>query len=177
MKQPGPDHPITIEPNPHRVRVIVGGVIVAETTRALTLKEAQLPPVQYIPRQDAQMDLFERTEHKSHCPYKGDAAYYTLTAGGIVARNAVWTYEQPYPAVAEIAGHLAFYPEQGRRHRGAERVATCHSGFSPAARSLRVCAAMRVSMSPRVTFRRAVLCSVSTRHRMQSFRPTLLVET
>lgn len=80
MKQPGPDHPITIEPNPHRVRVIVGGVIVAETTRALTLKEAQLPPVQYIPRQDAQMDLFERTEHKSHCPYKGDAAYYTLTA-------------------------------------------------------------------------------------------------
>jgi uncharacterized protein (DUF427 family) len=110
MKQPGPDHPITIEPNPHRVRVLVGGVIVAETTRALTLKEARLPPVQYIPREDAQMDLFERTEHKSHCPYKGDAAYYTVTAGGIVARNAAWTYEQPYPAVGEIAGHLAFYP-------------------------------------------------------------------
>jgi uncharacterized protein (DUF427 family) len=110
MKQPGPDHPIIIEDNPHRVRVLVGGVIVAETTRALTLKEATLPPVLYIPREDAQMDLYERTEHKSHCPYKGDAAYYTVTAGGIVSKNAVWTYEEPYPAVKDIAGRLAFYP-------------------------------------------------------------------
>jgi uncharacterized protein (DUF427 family) len=112
MKRPGADHPITIEKNPHRVRVLVGGVIVAETTRALTLRESTLPPVQYIPREDAQMDLFERTERKSHCPYKGDAAYYTVMAGGIVAKNAVWTYEQPYPAVREIAGRLAFYPEK-----------------------------------------------------------------
>jgi uncharacterized protein (DUF427 family) len=112
MKEPGPDHPITIERNPHRVRVLVGGVIVAETTRALTLKEATLAPVQYIPREDAQMDLYERTDHATHCPYKGDAAYYTLTAGGVVARNAVWTYEEPFPAVNEIAGHLAFYPEK-----------------------------------------------------------------
>jgi uncharacterized protein (DUF427 family) len=112
MKQPGSDHPITIEKNPRRVRVLVGGVIVAETTRALTLKEATLPPVQYIPREDAQMDLFERTEHTSHCPYKGDAAYYTVTAGGIVAKNAVWTYEEPHPAVREIAGRLAFYPNK-----------------------------------------------------------------
>lgn len=112
MKQPDADHPIAIEANPHRVRVLVGGVIVAESTRALTLKEAHLPPVQYIPREDAQMDLFERTEQKSHCPYKGDAAYYTVTAGGILAKNAVWTYEQPFPAVRQIAGHLAFYPEK-----------------------------------------------------------------
>jgi uncharacterized protein (DUF427 family) len=112
MKQPGPDHPITIEPNPHRVRVLVGGVIVAETTRALTLKEARLPPVQYIPRQDAQMDLFERTEHKSHCPYKGDAAYYSLRVDGRAAPDAVWTYESPYPAVAAIKDHLAFYPDR-----------------------------------------------------------------
>jgi uncharacterized protein (DUF427 family) len=110
MKQPGPDHPITLEPNPHRVRVLVGGIIVAETTRALTLKEAHLPPVQYIPREDAAMDLLQRSEQKSHCPYKGDAAYYTVTAGGIVARNAAWTYEQPFPAVKDIAGRLAFYP-------------------------------------------------------------------
>ena len=112
MKQPGPDHPITIAPNPHRVRVLIGGVIVAETTRALTLSEAALPPVQYIPREDAQMDLFERTEQTSHCPYKGEAAYYTVTAGGIVAKNAVWTYEEPYPAMKEITGHLAFYPNR-----------------------------------------------------------------
>ena len=112
MREPGPDHPITIEPNPHRVRVVLGGFIVAETTRALTLKEAQLPPVQYIPREDAQMDLFERTNHASHCPYKGDAVYYTVTAGGLVRRNAAWSYEQPEPAAAAIAGHLAFYPNK-----------------------------------------------------------------
>jgi uncharacterized protein (DUF427 family) len=112
MTTPGSDHPITIEPNPNRVRVLIGGVIVAETTRALTLKEATLPPVQYIPREDAQMDLFDRTDHTSHCPYKGDATYYTVTAGGIVARNAVWSYEQPLPGVREIAGHVAFYPEK-----------------------------------------------------------------
>jgi uncharacterized protein (DUF427 family) len=58
------------------------------------------------------MDLFDRTEHTSHCPYKGDATYYTVTAGGIVARNAVWSYEQPLPGVREIAGHVAFYPEK-----------------------------------------------------------------
>ena len=112
MKEPSPDHPITIEPNPHGVRVLLGGVIVAETTRALTLREARLPPVQYVPREDAQMDLYERTNHTSHCPYKGDAAYFTLTAGGLVARDAVWTYEQPSPAVSAIAGRLAFYPDK-----------------------------------------------------------------
>jgi uncharacterized protein (DUF427 family) len=110
MKEPHPDHPISITWNSHRVRVLVGGVIVAETTRALTLKEATLAPVQYIPREDAEMDLLERTDHASHCPYKGDAAYYTVMAGGIVARNAAWTYEQPFAAVKEIAGRLAFYP-------------------------------------------------------------------
>lgn len=112
MKTPGPDHPITITRNPHRIRVMLGGFIVAETTEALTLREAALEPVQYIPRKDAQMDLFERTDHASHCPYKGDAAYFTVTAGGLVRENAVWTYEEPYPAVKEIAGYLAFYPER-----------------------------------------------------------------
>ena len=112
MKEPGPDHPITVAPNPNRVRVLFGGVIVAETTRALTLKEAQLPPVHYVPREDAQMDLYDPTEHASHCPYKGDASYFTLSAGGLVARNAVWSYERPFPAVAAIAGHLAFYPNK-----------------------------------------------------------------
>ena len=112
MKEPGPDHPITVAPNPNRVRVLLGGVIVAETTRALTLKEAQLPPVHYVPREDAQMDLYDPTDHASHCPYKGDASYFTLSAGGLVAHNAVWSYERPFPAVAAIAGHLAFYPNK-----------------------------------------------------------------
>ena len=112
MKKPGSDHPITIVPNQHRVRVLVGGVIVAETTRALTLREAAYPPVQYIPRADAEWDLFNETERTSHCPYKGDATYFTVSAGGLVVRDCVWSYEAPFPAVAEIAGHLAFYPDK-----------------------------------------------------------------
>ena len=106
------DHPITIEPNPNRVRVLFDGRVVADTTRALTLREATLPAVQYIPREDADMSLLERTDHKTHCPYKNDAAYYTIRTGGRVAENAVWTYEEPYPAVAAIKGHLAFYPDR-----------------------------------------------------------------
>ncbi|KMO38501.1 hypothetical protein VQ03_17280 [Methylobacterium tarhaniae] len=106
------DHPITITPNPHRIRVMLGGTIVAETTRALTLREGGLPPVQYIPREDAEMDLFERTEHRTHCPHKGDASYYSLTAGGLERANAVWSYESPFPAVSAIAGYLAFYPNK-----------------------------------------------------------------
>jgi uncharacterized protein (DUF427 family) len=112
MKRPGPDHPITVAPNPRRVRVVLGGVIVAETTKALTLREATLPPVQYIPREDVAIDLLERTDHSTHCPYKGDASYFTVTAGGLVARNAVWSYEKPYEAVKEIARHVAFYPNK-----------------------------------------------------------------
>jgi uncharacterized protein (DUF427 family) len=112
MKQPNPDHPITIAPNPNRVRVLVGGVIVAETTRALTLKEAALPIVQYIPRADVAMDLLERSSRKTHCPYKGDASYWDITAGGLRARDAVWSYEAPFAAVNGIAGHLAFYPDK-----------------------------------------------------------------
>jgi uncharacterized protein (DUF427 family) len=111
-KEPGPDHPIAIEANPHRIRVVLGGFIVAETTNALTLREGALPPVQYIPRRDVQMDLLEPTEHRTHCPYKGDASYYTVTAGGLVRENAVWSYEAPYPAVGTIAGYVAFYPSK-----------------------------------------------------------------
>jgi uncharacterized protein (DUF427 family) len=112
MKEPGPDHPITITPTGHRVRVVLGGFIVAETTNALTLREATLPPVQYIPRDDVRMDLLDRTEHRTHCPYKGDASYFTVTAGGLVRERAVWSYEEPYPAAQRIAGHVAFYPNK-----------------------------------------------------------------
>src|SRR5918997_3153044 len=112
MKQPNPDHPITTAPNPNRVRVLLGGVIVAETTRPLTLKEASLPPVQYIPRADVAADLLERSSHRTHCPYKGDASYWDMTAGGLRVRDAVWGYETPFAAVAAIAGHLAFYPQK-----------------------------------------------------------------
>jgi uncharacterized protein (DUF427 family) len=112
MKLPGPDHPITIEPARERVRVIVGGQTVADTTRALILKEAAYKPVFYIPRADARMALLTKTAHGTHCPYKGDASYYTVEAGGRTAENAAWSYESPYPAMREIAGYLAFYPNR-----------------------------------------------------------------
>jgi len=112
MKEPGPDHPITIAPNPHRIRVMLGGFIVAETTEALTLREATRPPVQYIPRKDVRMDLLDPTEHRTRCPYKGDAGYFTVNGGGLVRENAAWSYEQPFPSVGQIAGHVAFYPDK-----------------------------------------------------------------
>jgi uncharacterized protein (DUF427 family) len=112
MKTPGPDHPITMTRNPNRIRVTLGGQVIAETTRALTMKEASYPPVHYIPRADVKMDLLERTQHSSHCPYKGDAAYYSIGAGDRKAANAVWTYEKPFPAVSQIESLLAFYSDR-----------------------------------------------------------------
>jgi uncharacterized protein (DUF427 family) len=112
IKQPGPDHPITIEHNPARVLVTVAGRVLADTSHALTLREASYPPVQYIPREDVEMSLLERTRHASYCPFKGDASYYSIPVGGERSVNAVWTYEAPFAAVAEIAGHVAFYPDR-----------------------------------------------------------------
>ena len=112
MKLPGPDHPITITQNPRRVRVTAGDIVIAESTKALTLKEAKYPAVQYLPREDANMALLERTERTTHCPYKGDASYYSIKADGKTLDNAIWTYETPFPAMTEISGHLAFYPDK-----------------------------------------------------------------
>ncbi len=110
MKIPGPDHPITIVHQPQRMRATFNGQVIAESAGALTLTEAQYPPVTYFPRQDVDMAFLSRTDRHTHCPYKGDAAYYSIVRDGAVAEDAVWTYETPFPAVAQIAGHLAFYP-------------------------------------------------------------------
>ena len=112
MKIPGPDHPITISPNPKRIRVSAGGSVIADTARALTLKEASYPAVHYIPREDAHMELLSRTERTTHCPYKGDASYFSVAADGKTLENSIWTYETPFPAMAQISGYLAFYPDK-----------------------------------------------------------------
>ena len=112
IKIPGPDHPITIQFNPSRVVVSVGDRVVADTCNALTMREASLPAVQYIPRMDVDMSLLQRTDHATYCPYKGDCTYYSIAAGGERSVNAVWTYESPYAAVAEIKDYLAFYPSR-----------------------------------------------------------------
>ena len=109
---PGPDHPLTIGPTGARVVVTAGGHVIADTLEALTLREAGYPPVQYIPLADVNLSLLERTAHDSYCPYKGDAGYYSIPLGGDVSVNAVWTYENPFPPVAEIKDHVAFYAER-----------------------------------------------------------------
>ena len=112
VRIPGPDHPITITSSTLRVVVTVGGRVVADTREALTLHEANYPPVHYIPRDDVDVSLLERTDHATYCPYKGDCAYYSIPVGDARSTNAVWTYEAPYAAVAEIKDHLAFYPDR-----------------------------------------------------------------
>lgn len=112
MKTPGPDHPIAIAPARGRVRVEYAGHVIADTQDALVLTEATLPPVVYFPRADVAMEYFARTDRRTHCPYKGDAAYYTLNMDGEMSENAVWTYESPFPAVSQIEGRLAFYPDR-----------------------------------------------------------------
>ena len=112
IRLPGPDHPISIEPNPARVVVSIAGRTVADTRNALTLTEASYGPVQYIPRKDVDMTLLERTDHHTYCPYKGDCAYYSIPLGGERSVNAVWTYEAPYASVAAIKDHVAFYPRR-----------------------------------------------------------------
>ena len=112
IKNPGPDHPIFIERNPARVVVSVAGRVIADTRNALTLREADYPPVQYIPREDVDLSQLKRTDHATYCPYKGVCNYYSIPAGGKKSVNAVWTYENPYPAVGQIKGYLAFYPDR-----------------------------------------------------------------
>jgi uncharacterized protein (DUF427 family) len=112
IKLPGPDHPISIQRNPARVVVSAAGRVVADTGNAVTLREADYPAVQYIPREDVDFSQLERTDHATYCPYKGDCSYYSVPAGGRKSINAVWSYENPFPAVAQIRGHVAFYPDK-----------------------------------------------------------------
>ena len=111
VKLPGPDHPITIAPHQAHVVVTAGGQTIADTRNALALQEASYPVALYIPREDVDLGLLERTDHSTHCPYKGDASYYSIP-GIEQGANAVWTYEEPHDAVAPIKDHLAFYPNR-----------------------------------------------------------------
>ena len=111
-KIPGPDHPIAVEPTPTRVVVRAGDRVVADTTNALALREASYPPVMYVPIADVDRTLLTESETTSYCPYKGEAAYYSITAGDRVIKDAIWYYPEPYDAVAPIADHVAFYADR-----------------------------------------------------------------
>ena len=112
MSSSGHPHAITIENNPNRIKVAFNGTVIAETTRALVLKEGPLPPATYIPREDVQMSYLQRTDHSTHCPFKGNASYFSVRVGNEIADNAVWTYETPIDSVAQIKNCLSFYVEK-----------------------------------------------------------------
>ena len=106
---PAPGYGARIEPSDKRVTVVFGGVTVADTERALVVYETRLAPAYYLPIEDVRMDLLEPTAYRTHCPFKGDASYWTLRVGDRVAENGVWAYQAPLPEFAALAGHVAFH--------------------------------------------------------------------
>lgn len=110
MKVPDASHPITIQKTGSRVTVSWQGKIIADTQNALALAESTYPVVQYIPREDVLPEVLERSDHTTYCPYKGTANYFSLVSDEGRGDNAVWFYEDPYEAVAQIRDHVAFYP-------------------------------------------------------------------
>ena len=111
MNTPDQTHPIRIARQPGRVRVLFQGHEIADSDDVITLYEHDYAPVRYFPREDVAMDFLRRTAKVSHCPYKGDAAYFTINRDGVIAENGVWSYEDPFPAVGDIGNRVAFYPE------------------------------------------------------------------
>lgn len=112
VKIPGPDHPITIEPHEGRVVVCAGQRVLASTDAALELAEADYPVVLYIPFDDVDGALLKRSDTTSHCPYKGDASYFSVQIEDDVLKDIAWCYEKPHDAVSEIRGYVAFYPDR-----------------------------------------------------------------
>jgi uncharacterized protein (DUF427 family) len=109
---PGPDHPITIEPSADHVVVKTGDTVIADSTNAVKMQEASYSPVYYVPLADVDSELLESSDTTSYCPYKGEASYYSVRAGDDVVKDAIWFYDEPYDAVSEIAGHVAFYADR-----------------------------------------------------------------
>jgi uncharacterized protein (DUF427 family) len=111
-----PEHSISTRPAGVRVRVSFRGEVIADTRDAIEMQEATgkgkstvAPSVYYIPRKDVRMERLARTQHSTHCPFKGDASYYSIVGG---PENAVWSYERPYDEMAAIKDLLAFYPDK-----------------------------------------------------------------
>jgi uncharacterized protein (DUF427 family) len=110
--EPTASHPITVEPTGKHVTVRVNGELIAETDAALTLQESTYPAVQYIPLSDVVAEALRDSDTETYCPFKGDASYYHVVTKAGQVDDAIWTYVKPYPAVGQIAGHVAFYPDK-----------------------------------------------------------------
>ena len=100
---------IATRPAGRRILVTLGGTVLADSRDALEMREGTYPPVYYLPRKDVRMERLERSAHSTHCPYKGDAAYYSAVNG---PQNVAWSYERPYDEMLEIRDLLAFYPQR-----------------------------------------------------------------
>ena len=105
-------HAIEIEEHPGRVRGLVDGTELFDTERAKVLHEGRLPDRIYVPLEDFDSSLLEESDQTSHCPFKGDASYWSIRVGDRVIEDAVWTYREPIDDVAEIAGHASFYADR-----------------------------------------------------------------
>jgi uncharacterized protein (DUF427 family) len=112
MKIPSPDHPITIEPSSDRVIVRAGGATLADSTTTLVLREADYPPVRYIPLPDVDQTFLAPSDTSTYCPYKGEASYRSITNDPNRGTDAMWFYDHPYAAVQEIRDHVAFYADR-----------------------------------------------------------------
>jgi uncharacterized protein (DUF427 family) len=109
----GPGHTITITPTGRHIEVTLAGETLASSDRAVVLEETGLPPRYYLPREDVRTQLLRRTASKTTCPFKGEASYWSVEAGGRVHDDLVWSYENPIPQAADIAGLMCFYTERG----------------------------------------------------------------
>jgi uncharacterized protein (DUF427 family) len=112
-----PHHRVDLLPETRRIKVVFGGTTIADTGAALRVEETDHGPVYYVPEKDVRLDLMHPTEHHTHCPYKGQASYWTieLPAGSGPnqrSENAVWAYPAPYDEVSGLAGYYAFYPNR-----------------------------------------------------------------
>ncbi|HWB50668.1 MAG TPA: DUF427 domain-containing protein [Stellaceae bacterium] len=107
-----PEHRVDLHPDKSHVKVMFGGRVIADSRDTLRVEETGHGPVYYIPAKDMALDLMQKTEHTTYCPFKGTASYWTVNAGGKTAENAVWGYETPYDETARLAGHYAFYPNR-----------------------------------------------------------------
>ncbi len=114
------NHPVTVHPAERPVRVIVGGHVIAETSRAMIVEEADHAPVAYIPREDVRNEVLKASDTRTLCPFKGEARYYHIAVEGRVEEDAVLSYERPCPVVAPIAAYLAFNPDSVDRIEGVE---------------------------------------------------------
>jgi len=108
----GPRHRLLLHPFPRRVRARFAGEVVLDSTRGALLHESNILPRLYVPLADVRADLLERTDHSTHCPFKGDASYWSVRVGDRVAENAVWTYEEPIEEASWLRGLVSVYPER-----------------------------------------------------------------